>query len=167
MTLYTLTGLPYSGKSTLTKELVKRFGFKVISVDDIMNEKDMWRDGHPTMDDWNEAYTIAYDPLKKYITEDKDVIFDGGSLKFSERETQRKIAEYYGVERKMIYVNTSRKEIVQRKLRNETTKVRAQLSEKEMEDALGMFEEPRLEENPIFYNVDMDLDKWIKDYINI
>jgi len=37
--LYILTGLPYSGKTTLTKELVKRFGFSSVSMDDVMDEK--------------------------------------------------------------------------------------------------------------------------------
>ena len=35
--LYILTGLPYSGKTTLRRELMKRFNFKSVSVDERMN----------------------------------------------------------------------------------------------------------------------------------
>lgn len=43
--LYILIGLPYSGKTTLRKELVKRLNFDYVSVDEIMKERDMWRFG--------------------------------------------------------------------------------------------------------------------------
>lgn len=164
-TLYSVTGLPYSGKSTLTKELIKQFGFTLVSIDDIMDEKDMWREGHPTQEDWNIAYSEAYDKLKKYLKSGVNVVFDGGSLKFKERETQRNIAKEYRAKHNLIYVNTSIDEILKRKLKNEKTKERGQLTEIEMEDALNMFEEPIDRENPIIYNQTMDINDWIKENI--
>jgi predicted kinase len=164
-TLYTLTGLPYSGKSTLRKELVKRFGFNLVSTDEIMDEKNMWREGHPTQEDWNLAYSEAYETLKKYLRLGMNVVFDGGSLKFRERETQRKIAKECNARHKLIYINTTREEILKRQLKNEETKERGQLTKEEMDTAFGMFEEPTEAENPIIYNHKMDLDEWMRENI--
>lgn len=38
-TLFILCGLPYSGKSTLAKELVSCLGFKAVSMDEVMDKK--------------------------------------------------------------------------------------------------------------------------------
>ena len=62
-TLYILTGLPYSGKTTLTNELVKRFGFKTASVDDVMDERGLDSDTM-VQEDWNAVYSEAYERLK-------------------------------------------------------------------------------------------------------
>lgn len=164
--LYSLTGLPYSGKTTLRKELIKRFGFSYISIDEIMDEKDMWRKGHPIQEDWNVAYSEAYEKLKNLLRNGDSVIFDGASLKFKERETQRQIAEECGVDWKLIYVNTPKEVIIKRRLENLETKDRGHLNKREMEVAFGMFEEPTLEENPVIYNHEMSLDDWAKNNIS-
>lgn len=37
--LLIITGLPYSGKSTLTKKLIKKYGFKKTSVDEFLSKE--------------------------------------------------------------------------------------------------------------------------------
>ena len=76
-TLYILTGLPYSGKTTLTNELVKRFGFKTASVDDVMDERGLDSDTM-VQEDWNAVYSEAYERLKVNLTKGDSVIFDMG-----------------------------------------------------------------------------------------
>ena len=163
--LYIMTGLPYSGKTTLRKELVKRCGFTPVSVDVIMDEKDMWREGHPTQADWNIAYSKAYRQIEQYLKEVKTVIFDCGNLPYHERENSRKIADRVNVQYKLIYVNTSKDEILSRRTKNEETKERGHLDQKMMNDALKMFDEPTESENPIIYNHQTDLRQWIRDNI--
>lgn len=166
-TLYTLTGLPYAGKSTLRNELVRRFGWVVISIDDINTERGVGLDERRpiTQDDWNTTYTVAYDRLKKYLAEGKNVIFDGGSLLFEERETQRNIAESIGAQTKLIYVNTSLDEIKARWLENQQTRVRGHVPKSLFADALNMWEEPSSNEHPLIYNQTMDVNEWIQQHI--
>ncbi len=163
--LYSITGLPFAGKTTLQKELTKNFGLNLVSIDDIMEERNMWREGHPNQDDWNLAYSLAYEKLNKLLGDNKNVVFDGGSLKLSERETQRQIAKKCGANFKLIYVNTSVEEIKQRRMENNATKARGDLSNMEMETAFKMFEEPLKGEGPIVYNGGVNLGEWIQ--INI
>lgn len=162
-----MTGLPYSGKSTLTRELVKRFGFEVVSVDDIMDRESMWRDGHPTQEDWDVAYSEAYETIKKYLRENKTVIFDCANLPFHERKTPRLIAESLGVNSKVIYLDISKEEILERRRKNEITKERDQLDEEDMKVAFELFDEPKSEENVIIYNQKMDLEEWIRENIGV
>lgn len=164
-TLYIMTGLPYSGKSTLTRELVKRFGFRVVSVDDIMDREQMWREGHPTQNDWNYAYSEAYETIKRYLKNGESVILDCGNLPRHERETSKNIAESLGVKSKLIYLNISKEEIGSRRERNGEIKEREQLDDEQMKKAFELFDEPKPEEKPIFYNQQMGLEKWIKDNI--
>lgn len=156
-----MTGLPYSGKTTLTKELVKSFGFSVVSMDDIMEERHL-DSATMVQDDWNAVYSEAYEKLKKLLKEGKTVVIDCGNLPVHERETPRKIAESLGVTAKLIYVNTSKEEILRRWKENQTTKERGHLEETGLNFAFDLFEEPTEIEHPIIYNQSMDLDTWLK-----
>src|SRR4051812_35820024 len=102
--LYILAGLPYSGKTTLTKELLNRFGFFKVSMDDVIDEKGLEVE-HMTQEDWNSVYSEGYEKLKKLLQEDKTVILDLGNLKRSERQTAKNIAKSLGKNFKLIYLN--------------------------------------------------------------
>jgi len=158
--LYIVTGLPYSGKTTLINNLKKRFGFAGTSVDQFIEEEKL---DVKNMDqkDWDRVYTRAYGRLKKLLLSGKSVLFDGGSLKRSERETLKKIAGKAGCEWKMIWVNTSRETIRERWSNSRTTKERGQLEEEVLEKAMDMFEEPTPDENYIAFNSAMNFEEWV------
>jgi len=162
--LYILTGLPYAGKTTLTNELVNRFGFSVVSVDEFIDEKGFEVE-QMSQDDWGLVYSKTYERLKKYLTDGKTVILDIGNLKRSERETARRIAESMGVEHKLIYVNTPIEEVKKRREANQQTQERGHLEDATINRALSMFEEPTPDEKPTFYNQPVNLDSWIKENI--
>ena len=163
--LYIITGLPYSGKSTLSRDLVKRFGFTVASVDEVMEESH-YSSENMNQDDWNFVYSEAYRRLKQYLVDGKTVIFDGGSLLTSERNTIKGIAEKVGVKSKLIYVKVAKEEIKRRWIENQITKVRDHLVEETINHALSMFEEPTADEKTIIYNQEMNLDLWVKQNIH-
>lgn len=54
-TLYILCGRPYSGKTTLARELARRFGFEIVSMDKIM-EQEKLDPVRMTQTDWNRVY---------------------------------------------------------------------------------------------------------------
>lgn len=163
--LYILTGLPYSGKTTLTNELTSRFGFSSVSMDDIMDEKG-YEVEEMTQDDWNEVYSEGYEKLKKILSQGETVVLDLGNLKKSERQTAKGIAKSLNVKSKLIYLNAPVDEINARWERNEQTKERGQLEEVTLKRALDMFETPTVDEDYIAYNINMNLDEWIEDNIN-
>lgn len=81
--LYIMVGLPYAGKTTLRNKMVKRFGFNVISIDEINDELGAGQGGKPIIQAEGDAtYTEAYKRLKEYLSLGKKVIFDGANLPF-------------------------------------------------------------------------------------
>lgn len=163
--VYILTGLPYAGKTTLRNELVKQFGFSVASVDEEI-DKHGFQVEQMTQNNWNLVYSQAYDKLKQLLNEGKTVILDNGNLKRSERDAARQIAESKGSFYKLIYINTSKEVVFERRQRNLRTKDRGHLADISTKSALGIFQEPTADEKPIFYNQDMNLDEWIKKNID-
>jgi predicted kinase len=161
--LYILTGLPYAGKTTMRNRIMEEVDMEVISIDSIMDQENMWREGHPTQTDWENAYAKAYDTLQLLLVAGKQVLFDGGCLKFNERETLRNIALEAGSSAQVLYVKVSREEIIQRRKNNGITKERGQLDEATLENAFAMFEEPIAAENPIIYDGDIKLEKWVDE----
>lgn len=161
-TLYILTGLPYAGKTTLRNELVRRFGFASISIDEINDDKGRKVEAM-AQSDWDTAYSNAYDQLKAFLGEGKSVVFDGGSLLFQERETQRLIAKDFGVPSVLVYVNTLQGTIMERRAVNSASKERGHVSDPVFEKAFGMWEEPTAAEHPIPYNQEMNFEEWIKN----
>ena len=159
--LYIITGLPYSGKSTLTKELVRRLDLDTASVDEYL-DKGKYVVEKMVQDDWNQVYSQALNKLEKLLTEGKSVVFDGASLKKFERDTLKGIAEKLGVLSKLIYIKTDINEIKSRQLKNKQLKTRGHIKNTTLNKAIKMFEEPGANENALVYEYPADLNDWIK-----
>lgn len=163
--LLIITGLPFSGKTTLANILIRKFGYITVSVDEFIDSGNYIVE-KMVQDDWNKVYSQAYEELKRCLREGNNVIFDGGSLLRSERQTLKDIAKSMKVPSKLIYVNTTKEEIIKRRLKNKISKVRDQLADLTMVTAFKMFEEPTASEEPIIYRQDMNFDNWINENIN-
>lgn len=162
--LYILTGLPYSGKTTLARELNKRFGFSLVSMDEVIERRGD-KVEEMIQEDWNTVYSEGYKKLKKLLSRGKTVVLDLANLKRSEKEAAKQIARSLGSDYKLIYLNVLVEEIKRRWWKNERTKERGQLARRTLNRALNMFEEPTVDESYIAYNQSMNLDKWIKENI--
>jgi predicted kinase len=160
-TLYILTGLPYAGKSTLRKRLIDRYGLSYVSVDELIDRRNLDTEVM-TQDDWNSVYSETLEGLKYRLANGENVIVDIGNLKRSERDAVRSIGAEYSVDPKLIYINTTKEEILNRRSRNEETQERGQLTESLLNRAFDMFEEPQADESPIIYNQEIDLDEWLQ-----
>jgi len=160
--LYIMTGLPYSGKTTLVKELIKKIDCKVVSVDKILEQKDLWKEKHPTQENWEIAYGEACKKVENYLVNGENVIFDEANLLYSQRENLSKMAENLGIKFKLIYVKVDKDEVLKRWQKNLKTKKRNQLNEEFLKKAFDLFEEPKVEEKAIIYNQEEDIKFWIK-----
>lgn len=163
--LFIMCGRSFAGKTTLRKELIKRFKLNVASVDeriDIhkLNVEEM------TQEDWNMVYSETYDHLKKLLSHGKSTILDMGNLEKHERDTARAIAKDYKIPTILIYVNTTLEEVKNRWIQNQKIDGGRKMDEKVFNKAQEKFQEPTPDENPIVYNNKMDLGKWIEENLN-
>lgn len=163
--LYILTGRSFSGKTTLRKKLVNKFGFSVASVD-LYIEKYKMHVPQMTQEDWDLVYSKAYERLKKLLREGKTTIHDG-NLKRSERNLVRTIAKEFKIPYKLIHIKTSKEEARMRWRENQKTKNGRKMDEKSFNIAQEKFEEPTSDENAVIYNAEINFDEWIKKHILI
>jgi predicted kinase len=163
--LFIVTGLPYAGKSVLSRELVRRLGCGYASVDSEITAGD-YDVTTMSQQDWNDVYARAYDRLEGLLRSGVSVVFDGASLARHNRRTLRKIAADCGAEAVLVYVNTSPAETAQRRLRNLSTRERAHLADETVRLAMSQFEEPGADEEPVVYHAGMDLEEWFADIGN-
>lgn len=161
-----MTGLPYSGKTTLVNKLIKKIDCKIISTDEILKTKGFWKEKEPTQNDWEIAYGEACEMVKKYLANGENVIFDESNLRYEQREKLRKIAQNLGIKYRLIYVKIDKKEALKRWEENSKTKQKHQLSKEIIERTCGIFEEPNKSEKAIVYNQDTEIEDWIKNFID-
>lgn len=162
--LYILCGLPYSGKTTLARELSRRSGFEIVSMDNVMDEEGL----DPitmTQTDWDRIYFRGYKTLERLLSEGKSVVLDASNLKRGERDTARGIAERVNAEHMLIYLDVPFEESVARHLKNQKINGRAQLADVTMQRAASMFEAPTPDENPVVYKQEIDVEDWIRKNI--
>ena len=110
-TLYILCGLPFSGKSLLSKEIEKTTSIKRVSFDD------MW--DVLKQSDKNITYEIALKKIeKKLVCELKNnnsVIYDSVNLSSEHRNKLKKLAEEAGAQAIVVYLKTPVEEIYRRR----------------------------------------------------
>ncbi|EKD86979.1 MAG: hypothetical protein ACD_37C00088G0002 [uncultured bacterium] len=162
--LLILCGLPYAGKTKLRNELIKRFKISYVSVDELIDEKNLDL-GKMTQEEWDMVYSEAFENLKKLLTDGKTVIMDIGNLKRSQRNSAKAVAESLNVKHVLVYIDTPMEEIKRRRELNQKIKERGHLDDQLMDHAINMFEEPTPDEDPIFYNQNINLEKWVNKYI--
>lgn len=162
---YLLVGFPYSGKSTLAKELEKRLSFAHINIDQLKFDKGYTEVGDDDVPDlvWNEIFSEADRLIVKYLSEGKNVANEYAWISRQWRDRARKVAGEAGFETKVIYVKLPKKIIWERWTENDKTKVRFHWPKEEFERNFKDFEEPTSDENVIIYDQKTRVEGWIKN----
>lgn len=166
---YLLVGLPYSGKSTLAKELLKLGNFSHINIDELK-----WDKGYKTVGDdevpdkvWEEIFTEADSLLTKYLQQGLNVVNEYDWVTKAWRDRARKVASKVRCETKLIYIKLPIEIIMDRWTSNASTKSRFQWPKNEMNDILRDFEEPTSAENVLVYDQTISAKKWINQNISL
>lgn len=165
-TLFILCGLPFSGKTTLAKELVKRFGFVRIDLDQINAERRLGSKSNDEIsaEDWKITYDESYKRVDMALAQGQTVINDTANFTREQRDKLRKIANNHNIKTKIIYVNVPVKLACKRWQDNRNTKVRYDVRDEDFAEVADNFQAPTTGENVIYYDQTMTLDEWIKKY---
>jgi predicted kinase len=160
--LYILCGLPFAGKTTLAKELVKQFGFMHIDVDQINTSFGVGLSGAAiSPEPWERTYIEAYKQLKVALDFKCSVIFEGANYTKELRDRLKAIAAVQGVESQVIYVDISESEARQRLLDNRVMQHRHDIRDDNFALVVTYFEPPTQEEQVIYFQQSEPLDEWI------
>jgi predicted kinase len=79
--VYMLCGLPFAGKTTLTKELVHWLGIKRVAIDEINTERGIWNDETGmSSEDWAKTYQEAYQRIAAFLSQSESVVDDSANF---------------------------------------------------------------------------------------
>ena len=161
--LYILCGLPFAGKTTLAKELVKRCGFVRVDLDEINSERGLGGLGNNDLSDkdWKITYQESYHRVDKALQQGQTVINDTANFTKEQRDKLRVIAQKYGIPTKVIYVNISDHLARNRWQDNRLTKARYDVKDEDFAEVADNFQIPTADENIIYYDQTIPLEKWI------
>lgn len=164
--LYLVCGIPFSGKTTLAKEMEETLGYTRIDLDDIKFEiyGEDTLDKNLKKEDWDRIYQEMYKRIETLLRKGESLIHDTGNFTRHERSLIRKIAEKVGgVEVYTIFVDTPYEVAKERLMKNRRARKRFDISDEEFESAVEEMELPGKDENTIVYKYKTPIKTWIKE----
>ncbi len=162
--LYIFCGIPFSGKSTISKQIAQRPNYVRIDLDEVKEDllgKDI-RDESISQTDWDRVYQETYKRIEAGLKAGKNVVQDAGNFTRYERGLVREIADKLGLETIVVYIDTPIVVARQRLLENKETHQRFEVSEESFDAGVKEMESPINEGNLITYKNDDDLNSWIE-----
>ncbi len=111
-TLYILCGLPFSGKSRLARELSQRFGFPIVSIDTIRENRGFsWEENEKvTIEDWKSIFEESYQVTLSLLRSGKNVLYDSANQDRVSRDKLRSLVAEGGFPTKVIFLDVSERD---------------------------------------------------------
>jgi predicted kinase len=166
--LYIFCGIPFSGKSTLTKEIAKQKGYARIDLDEVKFRLygNGVEDAGLQQKDWDTIYQATYKEVEAALKAGQTVIHDTGNFTKYERNLVRQIARKLNVEATTVFVNTPEGIARERLIANRQTSVRFNVTDKEFEEAVAEMEPPGESESHFSYVHGTPVDLWLEKYFS-
>lgn len=143
-TLWILCGLPYSGKTYVSDEIVKQTPVVYVSIDRILEEMGFdWDSGHlPDENGWKKVFNLSYKRSKEALGNDRNVLYDSTNHTKVSRDTLRETAQEAGAETRVIFVDTPIKVVWRRWEESSLKKNRSVVAKELVEATIQSFEHP-------------------------
>lgn len=161
-TLYILCGFPFAGKTTLAKQLEKKYGFTYISPEQIVQKQTKSR---PTDQEWDDAFIQSYQAIDTSLGQGKTVVFDTLNFFREQRNMLRVIAEINNAQAKVLYIPTNAETVIHRWRDNRQLKNRHDVPSEDFNLVLANFDIPTPDENVLEYHNDQSVEKWMRENI--
>ncbi|HEU5187318.1 MAG TPA: ATP-binding protein [Candidatus Saccharimonadales bacterium] len=151
--LIILSGLPFSGKSTIAKKLGDSLGIKVVSYDhDIYaKHKDEVPPGTSPAKEYEIIQAIAREYLRSLLTEDESIIYDDLNLEKTDRQLLLELAGQCNAKAHIIFVDTPLPIIEERRQANMKLPNRDHIGEEKMQLNISLLQKPSKDENAIYF----------------
>ena len=148
-TLWILCGLPYSGKTYLSKKIIEGTPVAYICIDHILAERGFDWDANrlPKIDEWEKIFEVSYERLKIALKRNMNVLYDSTNHTKASRDALRKQAQKIGAEVRVIFVDIPIETLWKRWKENALQKNRSVVSKELVEQTIQTFEKPTADEN--------------------
>lgn len=163
--VFIMSGLPFSGKTTLSKSLANHLGIPRISFDETWLEIEKEKGSIPgsdSVEQWRYICKVCEEKAKHLLGGGTSVVYDNLGSTREQREKIKKLADEVRAESRVIYVDITKDEVTKRRERNLTAKERAQVSDENFDNALKQFEPPTEGENHLSYRPTEEIKVWLE-----
>jgi predicted kinase len=162
--LIVICGLSYAGKSTLARAITNRFGYEEIDVDDvgatIYGPNFQARPNEEP--DFDRIYDEADRLIEARLRSGATVVDASRNFRRAERDHARKIAERSGARVVTIFVDTPEKIARARRLRNQSSPSRRDITDQQFDEIVQVMEPPAEEEMALVFHHGDDIDSWLQ-----
>lgn len=164
--LYILTGLPFSGKSTMLKVISELTEIKTIAFDKfwVQLEEKLSEEDKKKLS-FEYVTSLIDKEIEKLLKDGNDVAYDTLNDTVDQRDRLRQIALNSNATAVVIYLNTPLEEIKNRRLINEISQERHQVDDENFNKSINKFVPPQEHEDFIEYLPEQQIEKWIKRYL--
>lgn len=150
-TLFVLCGLPFSGKSTIARVLVERFGVIALDVDALARERGYRPEKGIEPERWGRLFAEAHQLVRERLGQRRSVVFDAVNVDRAGRDRLREIAHERGARFQPICVAADPLTIAERRANNDQTRHRPPVREEDLATLERGFEVPTVDENAWVY----------------
>ena len=160
-----MSGLPFSGKTTLSKSLAEHLGVPRVSFDETWLEIEKEKGkitGSDGVEQWRYICKMCEEKAQKFLESGTSVVYDNLGSSKKHRDEIKRLADEAGAESKVIYIDVPKEEVARRRERNLYVKERAQVSDENFDTALRQFETPTEDENFLAYRPTEEIGVWLE-----
>lgn len=160
--LYVLCGLPFSGKTTLARQLARQLDLVHIEVDAVHQERGLLAMGQSIEPaDWFAAYLRSLRRTARALRQGRSVIFDATSHRREHRDRLRRLAQEHGATMTIIFLDVPREEIVRRRAENRRLPARPDVPDVDFDRVVRQFQPPLEREGAIRYAPGEPVEAWL------
>lgn len=154
-----MSGLPFSGKSTITQQLRKKLDLQILSYDHDVYARHNSEvpSGTSPAKEFDMIEAIAREQIARRLKQGQSLIYDDLCLERTDRQKLTELAETCNAKPILIYVDTPRSVIEQRRKKNIEVKKRDHLKDSKLHLDMSLLQPPQPNENAIVITPDTSI----------
>ena len=166
--MYILTGISFSGKSTLAQAISVARNMPVIDPDNVAHERGGGLNGEVIADaQWALIHKEAERRAGRMLTAGGSLVYDTTAFTRQQRQELRDLAVQHNAKPVLIFVSISYTEARQRWDQNNQTQERFAVHEDDFNMVANNFEPPGRDEPHLVYEAGQDLAEWVNRNIGV
>jgi len=164
--LFILTGISFSGKSSLARAISQALDIPIIDPDSIAHESGFGLGGEFLSDaQWAVFHGEAEERAARLLEAGRSLVYDTTAFNRRQRQGLRDLAGRHNAESVLLWVSTSRDEARRRWARNNETRERFAVHAEDFDMIANHFEPPDNDEPRLTYDGAQDPGQWVLQFI--
>lgn len=163
---YLMCGCAYAGKSTLARAIQSITEAHYISLDEINHRRGLGLVNEIVpLHEWEHTHQLAFEKISECGKSGRDIILDDTNYAKKLRIRFKALASQMGYESIVVFVDTSKAVLIDRRNSNKQTKTRMHVPSQPFYEVIDNFEIPLSDENTIVYHDGEDISEWLNKHI--